>query len=131
MTITPTDFSETGRSAKTKIRLLEIVGNAIVGGMESHVGSLVTNLPRDEFEVFCLCPYESPFTASLRRLGFNVFIAPVDDDPLWRSIEMAAEIVRQNDVDLIHAHLPNAHTLAGWSDASPTPRRWRRSTPAA
>jgi glycosyltransferase involved in cell wall biosynthesis len=102
-----------GRGSKARIRVLEIVGNAIVGGMESHVGNLVANLPADTFEIICLCPYESHFTASLRRLGHKVFIAPVDDDPLWRSIEMAAEIVRQNEVHLIHAHLPNAHTLAG------------------
>jgi glycosyltransferase involved in cell wall biosynthesis len=41
----------------------------------------------------------------------------MDDDPPWRSIQTAVEIVRNFDVDLIHAHLPKAHVLAGLAGA--------------
>jgi glycosyltransferase involved in cell wall biosynthesis len=95
------------------LRILQVIGNAIVGGMETYVGNLIANLPPDEFDIICLCPYESAFTAHLRRLGCKVFIAPISDDPPWRAIEMAVELVRQHRIDLIHAHLANAHTLAG------------------
>jgi glycosyltransferase involved in cell wall biosynthesis len=92
---------------------LEIIGNAIVGGVETYARNLIANLRPDEFEIVCTCPYESPYTASLRALGAKVYITPIQDDPLWRSIEMTAEVVRQHRIDVIHANLPNAHTLAG------------------
>ena len=95
------------------LQVLQIIGNAIVGGMETYVSNLITKLQSDEFQVTCLCPYESAFTASLRRLGFKVYITPIQDDPAWRSVEMAVELIRQHRIDIIHAHLPNAHTLAG------------------
>lgn len=102
------------RSGNSKpLQVLQIIGNAIVGGMETYVSNLITRLPSDEFQVTCLCPYESAFTASLRRFGFKVYITPIQDDPAWRSVEMAVELIRQHRIDVIHSHLLNAHTLAG------------------
>jgi hypothetical protein len=83
------------RTGPTKpLQILQILGNAIVGGMETYVSNLITRLPSDEFQVTCLCPYESAFTASLRRLGVKVYIAPIQDDPVWRSIELTVELIR-------------------------------------
>src|SRR5262249_50082093 len=74
-----------GRTAgkAKKIHVLEIVGNAIVGGMERHVHNLARLLPADRFQVTCLAPFESSFTADLRRLGCEVYVAPVHDDLPW------------------------------------------------
>lgn len=107
------DSGLNGKAPGRRIRLLEIIGNAIVGGMETYVRNLIAHLPADEFEVTCLCPYESAYTAQLRDLGCRVYITPIHDDPLWRSIEMAVELIRHHQIDLIHANLANAHTLAG------------------
>ena len=101
------------RVAARRIQLLEIIGNAIVGGMETYTRNLIAKLPRDEFEITCILPYESAYTASLRDLGCRVYITPIHDDPLWRSIEMSVEVIKQHRIDLIHANLANAHTLAG------------------
>jgi glycosyltransferase involved in cell wall biosynthesis len=113
----PDDSANTDDGVKPKgkrrLRILQVIGNAIVGGMETYVGNLIANLPADEYDITCICPFESAFTASLRRLGCQVFITPISDDPPWRSIAMAVEIIRQHRIDLIHAHLLNAHTLAG------------------
>lgn len=100
-------------TAKGPIRLLEIIGNAITGGMETYARNLIANLPRDEFEVSCVCPYESAYTESLRSLGCRIYVTPIHDDPMWRAIEMTAGVVRQHEIELIHANLANAHTLAG------------------
>src|SRR5919202_1382525 len=113
----PDDSANTDDGVKPRgnrrLRILQVIGNAIVGGMETYVGNLIANLPADEYDITCICPFESAFTASLRRLGCQVFITPISDDPPWRSIAMAVEIIRQHRIDLIHAHLLNAHTLAG------------------
>lgn len=95
------------------LRVLEYLGNAIVGGMESYARTLIAGLSAGDFEVTCICPFESPFTATLRTLGCKVYVAPIQDDPLWRSIEMGVQVVRQHGIDVIHANLPNAHTNAG------------------
>lgn len=95
------------------IRILEIVGNASVGGMECYIANFVRQLPSDQFQVTCICPYESPFTTSLRQLGVGMFITPIADDPPWRSIQLTAEVIRLHQIDVLHAHMPKAHVLAG------------------
>ena len=96
-----------------RVHVLEVVGNAIVGGMESCVMRLVERLPQERFAVTALCPFESRFTAGLRRRGADVVIAPMSDDPTWSSIQMTCSLIRAGAIDVLHAHLPNAHVLAG------------------
>ena len=95
------------------IAVLEIIGNAIVGGMEVCVSRLVERLPPDRFTVVCLCPFESKFTQTLRDAGATVYITPMQDHPQWESLQLAATLVRMHKIQIIHAHLPNAHLLAG------------------
>ena len=100
-------------SGERRIHVLEVIGNGIVGGVEVAVGNLIRQLPDERFSITCLCPYESAFTVSLRQMGCKVFIAPIRDDLSWQAIEMAVGVIRHHQVDLIHAHIQNAHTLAG------------------
>ena len=101
--------------ASNRIHVLEVVGNAIVGGMENHVARLIERLPPDRFGVSVLCPFESPFTDRLRSLGAEVYITAMPDDPSWGSIQMACALVKAHSVDVIHSHLHNAHLLGGLS----------------
>lgn len=93
------------------INVLEILGNAIVGGMENYVSNLLTRLPPEEFHVTLLVPFESPVTAGLRERGYEVYVTAMADDPLWHSIQMAVSLMRERDIHLVHAHLPVAHVL--------------------
>jgi glycosyltransferase involved in cell wall biosynthesis len=95
------------------INVFEIAGNALVGGMEHYILNLIRQLPPGQFQVTCLCPFESAFTAALREHGCAIFIAPIHDDPPWRSIQLAVEVIRHHQIDLVHAHMPKAHVLAG------------------
>ncbi|MFA6154214.1 glycosyltransferase family 4 protein [Mesorhizobium sp.] len=99
-------------SPAPRIHVLEVLGNAIVGGMENYVKNLIAHLPVDDFKVTVLCPFESALTSQIRAQGHQVFIAPLRDDPPWRTIEMICTLIRENDIDLLHAHLMNAHTVA-------------------
>jgi hypothetical protein len=63
------------------INVLEVLGNAIVGGMENYVGNLLANLPPEEFNVTVLVPYESPVTAALRERGYDVYVTAMEEDP--------------------------------------------------
>ncbi|MBA4143801.1 MAG: glycosyltransferase [Nitrosospira sp.] len=95
------------------INLLQIIGGAILGGMEIYVLRLLQRLPRDSFRVTCLCTAESPFTSSLRDIGCSVHVTPITDEPNWQSIQLGVSLIRAEAIDVIHAHLPNAHLLAG------------------
>ena len=97
-----------------RLNVLEVIGNAGMGGMENYIKSFISNLPSDQFRVTCVCPCESSFTDSLRKLGVEeVFITPIEDDPAWRSIQLTAEVARLHQIDVLHAHMPKAHVLAG------------------
>ena len=112
-----------GGQTDERAHVLEVLGNAIVGGMENYVRNLAANLPSNEFKVSLLCPYESPYTALLRSEGRDVYIAPLRDDPPWKTIELICTLVREAGIDLLHAHLMNAHTvaaMAGRLSATPT-----------
>ncbi len=104
---TPTQFQA------DPLHVLEIIGNADKGGMENYLKCFIENLPK-KFEVTCICPYESDFTATLRELGVkDIYIARIEDDPYWRSIQLAMEVCKLKNIDVIHAHMPKAHLLAG------------------
>lgn len=112
-----------GGQTDERTHVLEVLGNVIVGGMENYVRNLAANLPSNEFKVSLLCPYESPYTALLRSEGNDVYIAPLRDDPPWKTIELICTLVRETGIDLLHAHLMNAHTvaaMAGRLSATPT-----------
>lgn len=98
-------------------RVLEVVGNAIVGGTERHVEGLVRFLPRDRFEVTCVAPFESPFTTALRDLGCAVFVVPMGTpmgaDPPWSAIPLVVNLLREHHIDVVHAHLISAHLVGG------------------
>jgi glycosyltransferase involved in cell wall biosynthesis len=97
--------------APGRLHVLELLGNAIVGGMETSVIRLARELPSESFRVSALCPFESSVTESLRDAGADVLIAPVRDDPVWQTLQMIATFVIDEHVDVMHAHLSNAHVL--------------------
>jgi glycosyltransferase involved in cell wall biosynthesis len=99
--------------ATTSVRthVLQIVGNAIVGGMENYVARLVESLPRERYGVSLLAPFESPFTERLREAGADAVITAITDEPSWQSIQLTSALIQSRAVDVIQTHLPNAHVL--------------------
>ncbi|MCE4553115.1 glycosyltransferase [Roseateles cellulosilyticus] len=95
------------------LQVLQVLGNAIVGGMESWVLRLVQRLPRERFAFTVLCPFESRLTEQLQAAGAVVETAPMPDDLPWATLQAACALVQQQGIELLHAHLPQAHLLAG------------------
>ncbi|KQY79725.1 glycosyltransferase [Pelomonas sp. Root1444] len=100
-------------AAGQALHVLEVVGNAIVGGMETWVERFIERMPPERVRFTVLCPADGAFARRLRGLGMEVLIVPMADDPSWSSIQMATALVQSAGVDLLHAHLPRAHALAG------------------
>lgn len=96
-----------------RLHVMQFVGNNIVGGMETYVQRLVERLPKEHFRVSVVCPYESHYSDRLRGHGAEVLVLSMPDDPCWASICSAAAYVKSEQVDVLQAHLTNAHILAG------------------
>lgn len=97
----------------SRIHVLQVLGNAIVGGMETYVQRLIERLPGEQFAITAMCPFESPLTERLRALGVDTLIASMPpDDPSWAALQTTCALVQYTGVDVLHAHLPNAHMLA-------------------
>lgn len=96
------------------LHVVEVVGNDIVGGMERCVERLIAYLGRkSEFRFTALCPSEGAFADRLRQAGATVVIVAMPEDAPWSSVQLVASLISSERVDLLHAHLPNAHLLAG------------------
>jgi len=100
-----------------RIKVLEVVGNAIVGGMETCVRRLVPHLFASGFDVTCLAPFESAFTESLRDIGCAVYVTPMQQPIAWDAVQFAQSLVRALGIDVMHSHLENAHALAALTGA--------------
>ncbi|KQW43266.1 MULTISPECIES: glycosyltransferase [unclassified Roseateles] len=100
-------------TGRAPLHVLEVIGNAIVGGMETWVEKLIEHMPRTQVRFTAVCPADGAFADRLRALGVDVHMMSMADSPPWDSIQATAALVRFTDVDLLHAHLPRAHVLAG------------------
>jgi glycosyltransferase involved in cell wall biosynthesis len=103
-------------AASPPLRVLEVLGNAIPGGMEHYVGNLLENFG-SSIRPTVIAPFVSPMTERWAALGIPVHIAAIDDEiGLAHSVERIVELARHVQADVLHAHLPNAHaasTIAG------------------
>lgn len=95
------------------LHVLHVMGNAITGGMEHWVLRLVQALPRERFRSSAICPFESAITDELRAAGVALHVVPMPPDPPWASIRAVAQIALDGSAELLHAHMPHAHLLAG------------------
>jgi glycosyltransferase involved in cell wall biosynthesis len=93
------------------LRILQVLGNAVVGGVEQHALGLARDYLALGHAVACVAPFRSRLTTAFAALGVEVRYTPLLDDPPWRSIETLAMIMREQRIDVAHAHLPNAHTV--------------------
>lgn len=100
-----------------RTHVMQFIGNNIVGGMETYVLRLVERLPKERFRVTAVCPFESSYSNALRERGADVLVLAMpempEDNPRWDAICSAAAYVHSEQVDVLQAHLTNAHILAG------------------
>lgn len=83
-------------------------------GATRLVERLIAHLGQGEgFRFTALCVADGPFAERLRALGAETVIVPMPDDPPWHAIQVLVGLIRSRRAHVLHAHLPNAHRLAG------------------
>lgn len=121
------------KSAKVdrKIRVLEGIRQGKIGGGESVLLDLVSNLNKELFEPVVLSFTDGPMIQQLEALGIPVFVIHTErpfDFRIWNKVKM---LVKKEHIDIIHAHgtraasnlyrsatslkLPFVYTCHGWS----------------
>lgn len=69
--------------------------------------------PDDGLRFTVVCPADGAFAERMRSRGAEVVIVAMPDDPPWHAIQVLVGLIRNRQADVLHAHLPNAHRLAG------------------
>lgn len=98
-----------------KIRILEGIRQGKIGGGESYLLSLVENLDRSRFEPVVLSFTDGPMVDRLRAQGITTHVIHTERPFDWRVWKKVAALVREEDIDLVHAHGTRANSNMFWA----------------
>jgi glycosyltransferase involved in cell wall biosynthesis len=114
-----------------KIKILEAIRHGKVGGGETHVIDLVTNLDKSVFEPIVLSFTDGPMIETLQNRGIKTYIIPTQNSLDIRVWDAVKELLIDEKINLVHAHgsramsnvfrgaellnLPLLYTVHGWS----------------
>ncbi len=112
-----------GGTADERLRILQIVGNSVIGGAENHVLTLAQALRARGHVVAVVCPRPGPLVDALRdarvpvHLIEHVMPAPGDEYTLcFPALWALGTLMQRWRPTVVHSHLYPAHlhgTLAG------------------
>jgi glycosyltransferase involved in cell wall biosynthesis len=103
----------------TPLRVLQVVGNSVIGGAENHVLTLVDAFKREGCAVAVVCPRPGPFVDALQAQGVRAHLvemvraAPNDEyELLTPALWSLFAFIRRWRPDVVHSHLYPAHLHA-------------------
>jgi glycosyltransferase involved in cell wall biosynthesis len=92
-----------------RIRVLEVLATGSGGGAQEHVYSLVTELPRDRYDVQVVCLTEGRATRRLRAAGIAVTVIDAQDDVA--AVRALAELMSRRPPHIVHNHMYRAEIV--------------------
>ncbi len=101
-----------------KIKVLECIRQGQIGGGESHLLSLVENLDKSVFDPLVLSFTDGPMIERLQDMQVPTKIIPTTrpfDVTKWKTVR---NFIREQQVDLIHAHGTRANSNVLWAAKS-------------
>ena len=93
-----------------KLRVLHLIHTMAYGGVETAVLNWIRAIDRSQFEVHLACfanpgETERPFVEAAQRIGLPVAkIGWSRRKPVWRASGQLANLLRDRQVDIVHAH---------------------------
>lgn len=115
----------------SKIRILEVIRQGLVGGGETHVIDLTTNLNRDIYEPIVLTFIDGPMITTLNKHKIETHIIETVKAFDVKVMRKIIKFVKNNNIDIIHAHgsracsnvflaakvlnIPFIYTIHGWT----------------
>lgn len=114
-----------------RIRVLEVLASASVGGGATHLRTLAMGLDPGIFEVHVACAGDGPLVQELADAGIPVHCLPMRQRLNLQAIAPLVALAMQLDADLVHYHgtraglpgslaaraigKPSVYTVHGWS----------------
>src|SRR5574337_444662 len=87
-----------------KIRVLEMIDDASIGGGQVHVLILSKYLDRGEFDVSVACKGQGFLVDEARKLGIDVISVSMDNHISLKTFCEVTQIFRRSDFDILHTH---------------------------
>ncbi len=116
---------------KSKTKILHAMRQGQIGGGESHVYDLVTNLNKEEFEPIVLSFTDGPIIEKLRQKKITVYVVDTLQPFHFSTFNNVQAILRSEEIDILHAHgtralsntvftakalgIPVIYTVYGWA----------------
>ncbi len=114
-----------------KIKVLETIRQGQIGGGESHVLDLVSNLDKNGFEPIVLSFTHGPMVDRLNALGIKTYVVETLRPFNLTTLNAVKKIMKDEEIDILHAHgtralsntifaakslgIPVVYTVHGWS----------------
>ncbi|CAN5674094.1 glycosyltransferase [soil metagenome] len=93
-------------SSTKKIHVAHILsGNEIWGGVENYVHNLVSATDTNSIHTTVICTENGVISDKFANSNFEVHILPIKDYLDFNSMVKLASLLKEHDIDLIHAHL--------------------------
>ena len=114
-----------------KIRILETIRQGQIGGGESHVLDLVSNIDKSVFDPIVLSFTHGPMVDRLKELNIKTYVVETLKPFNISTYNAVKQILKDEEIDILHAHgtralsntifparslgLPIVYTVHGWS----------------
>lgn len=87
-----------------KIRVLEMIDDASIGGGQVHVLMLAKYLDRELFEVFVACGSEGYLVNELHTAGITMIPVSLDNSIRLKNFREVYDLFRNSTFDILHTH---------------------------
>ena len=106
------------------MRILQVSSARAFGGGERHLADLARGLSARGHEIFAALAEGSPLRGPLSSLpGVRVFTLPLRNALDLRAALRLARLARENEIEVVHAHVARDYTLAAFAARrAPRPR---------
>jgi len=89
-----------------KIKIAEIIGKYVGGGVEEIVYNYTSNLDKDIFQIDFIIDEDSLFIPKekIEKAGINIIIVP-PYQKVWDYQKKLIKIFKENKYDIVHSHI--------------------------
>ncbi|HXM35557.1 MAG TPA: glycosyltransferase [Pyrinomonadaceae bacterium] len=99
----------------TSLKILQISSAQSIGGGERHFADLASGLATRGHDVHAVLRCDSPLLSELPELGINISTLPLRNALDAPSARKLARLVRQREIDIVHAHMARDYPLAAYA----------------
>jgi glycosyltransferase involved in cell wall biosynthesis len=92
------------KMSQRKLRVLEMIDDASIGGGQIHVLMLAKYLDKDRFDISIACEGEGFLVDEARAIGVNVIPVSMDNTLKFRTLSDVRSLLKRGHFDIIHTH---------------------------